>query len=95
MKVAERLLVLSSTDLGDAKSIIDVILAELINGVVRWKNSSQFFENWGNLNVVGEKIFKDFSKEKFREIGHKKKKVNPHRQNSCKSGGKWVFPPDA
>ena len=29
MKVAERHLVLSSTDLGDAKSITDVILAEL------------------------------------------------------------------
>ena len=29
MKVAERLLVFSSTDSGDAKSITDVILAEL------------------------------------------------------------------
>ena len=29
MKVADRLLVLSSTDLGDAKSITDVILVEL------------------------------------------------------------------
>ena len=46
MKVAERLLVLSSTDSGDAKSITDVILAELTKaGLTSSKILSQVYDD--------------------------------------------------